>query len=293
MPLSSDDIKIFLRVLDKGSFSAAARSLGRVPSAVSMAIAMLEAELQLELFDRSGREPKPTPEALSLEPRARQVLSDLHGFSEHALSLHQGLEPKLTLVVAPELLSTHWNHALAKLVQRFPALPVDVRCAPQDEALDMLHGKQANLAIVFERSHIDERIVFSEIGTETLVGVVAPDHPCLGGAQGIAGPADLFATRQIVVGRRAKVQDSRFTLSHDIWYTDNHMAALSMVRAAMGWAYLPDSLVRPMIATGELAQLSSPHFTNQYQLWVDVAWLRESPLGLGAAGLVKLLRQYR
>ncbi len=38
--------------MDKGSFSAAARSLKRVPSAVSMAIANMEAELGYALFER-------------------------------------------------------------------------------------------------------------------------------------------------------------------------------------------------------------------------------------------------
>lgn len=71
MPFAADQVPLFLAVLDAGSFSAAARRLGRVPSAVSMAIAQLEAELDLQLFDRSGREPVPTAAARALEPQAR------------------------------------------------------------------------------------------------------------------------------------------------------------------------------------------------------------------------------
>ena len=63
MAFTSETVRIFLSVLDHGSFSAAARALGRVPSAVSMAIAGLEAELDLALFDRAGREPVPTAAA--------------------------------------------------------------------------------------------------------------------------------------------------------------------------------------------------------------------------------------
>ena len=55
MAFSSDSVQVFLAVLDRGSFSAAARALSRVPSAVSMTIAHLEAELNVQLFDRSGR----------------------------------------------------------------------------------------------------------------------------------------------------------------------------------------------------------------------------------------------
>ena len=49
MAFNSDNVRVFLAVLDTGSFSAAARSLGRVPSAVSMTIAQLEAECVLDV----------------------------------------------------------------------------------------------------------------------------------------------------------------------------------------------------------------------------------------------------
>ncbi|VTR52387.1 putative DNA-binding transcriptional regulator [Serratia fonticola] len=68
MNFSSDNIELFLAVLDRGSFSAAARALRRVPSAVSMGIANMEAELGFQLFDRSHREPVPTALALALAP---------------------------------------------------------------------------------------------------------------------------------------------------------------------------------------------------------------------------------
>lgn len=104
MPFSADQVPLFLAVLDAGSFSAAARKLGRVPSAVSMAIAQLEAELDLQLFDRSGREPVPSAAARALEPQARLLAEQLQLLNWQAQSLHAGLEERLTLAIAPELL---------------------------------------------------------------------------------------------------------------------------------------------------------------------------------------------
>ena len=59
MVFTSESLRVFLAVIDQGSFSAAARTLGRVPSAVNMAVSQLEAELDLELFDRSTRKALP------------------------------------------------------------------------------------------------------------------------------------------------------------------------------------------------------------------------------------------
>lgn len=291
MPVSSEDIKVFLAVLDCGSFSAAARSLGRVPSAVSMSVGLMEAELGLLLFDRSGREAKATPEALSLEPKARQIVSQLRLFETHALSLHQGLEARLTLVVVPELLSLPWSRNLARLSKQYPSLAVDVLSIPQDGALAMLHSRKADLAILFERPRIDERELFAEIGTEIFVGVISPDHEAVADSKRRIKNEDLFSVRQIVVGGRDGAADSRFVLAHDVWYTDSHLAALNMVLESLGWAYLPQSLVQRLIDNKTLAPMASPDFSNEVRLWVDVVWLKHAPLGLGAARLVELLRQ--
>src|SRR4051812_13767254 len=113
MSFSSDNVAVFLAVLDHGSFSAAARALGRVPSAVSMGISNLEAELDLQLFDRSGGEPQPTDAAHSLEPQARLLASQLKQLQVQALALTQGLESRLTLAIAPELLAAPWSAPLA------------------------------------------------------------------------------------------------------------------------------------------------------------------------------------
>ena len=90
MSLTKDAIQVFLAVLDKGSFSAAARSIGRVPSAVSMTIANLEADLNLELFDRRGREPLPTTAARALEAKARFMLQQFELWEAQALGRTAG-----------------------------------------------------------------------------------------------------------------------------------------------------------------------------------------------------------
>ena len=179
MAFNSDSVQVFLAVLDQGSFSAAARALGRVPSAVSMAVANLEAELDLQLFDRTGREPRPTDAARALEPQARQIALQLRALHAHALSLTMGLEERLTLAIAPELMSARWSGPLAQLAAEYPLLDVEVLVAPQSDALTLLHTGRAQLALVFERPLLDGREGFQQVGAETLVAVAAPQHPLL------------------------------------------------------------------------------------------------------------------
>ncbi|MEK8074141.1 helix-turn-helix domain-containing protein [Rhodococcoides navarretei] len=55
MNINQEQLFMFQAVMETGSFSAAARKLGKVPSAVSMSIANLEIDLNLTLFERKGR----------------------------------------------------------------------------------------------------------------------------------------------------------------------------------------------------------------------------------------------
>ena len=290
MAFSSESVQVFLAVLDHGSFSAAARALGRVPSAVSMSVANLEAELDLQLFDRSGREPRPTAAARSLEPQARLIDAQFKALQAHALGLTQGLESRLTLAIAPELLSAPWSGALATLAQEHPLLEVEVLSAPQADALVMLHTGRAQLALVFERPSLDGREGFQEVATETMVCVMAPSHPALQTPGGRLREEHLTNTRQIVVaGRDLATSDPRFVFARHAWRTDNALAALSLITAGLGWGWLPRNFARPHVAAGALVEIPFENLSNGLDLWVDVVWSKERPLGLGAQRLVALI----
>lgn len=302
MPFSADQVPLFLAVLDAGSFSAAARKLGRVPSAVSMAIAQLEAELDLQLFDRSGREPVPSAAARALEPQARLLAEQLQLLNWQAQALHAGLEERLTLAIAPELLATHWSEPLNRLVHEFPALPIEVLAAPQADALELLHAGRAHLALVFERPAMDGREGFQEMGRETLVAVMSPQFELWQQAlaeheQGRATRPQLTveqlaATRQVLVASRDPQQtDPRFVFARQLWRTDSHQAALSLIGAGLAWGWLPKGLVESHIGSGALMEIPVLNISNGTTLFVDWVWSKERAQGLAARRFVQLLRE--
>lgn len=296
-PFNSDSIQVLLAVLDHGSFSAAARALGKVPSAVSMQVAQLEAALNMPLFERSGREPKPLPAALALEPQARLLAAQLQQMNAHALALEQGLETRLTLAITPELASIPWAEPLAALAQEFPQLAVEVLTAPQADALAMLHTGRAQLALVFERPSLDGREGFQEVTTETLLAVVAPTHPMLQPTGKAKKPPllrehHLTNNRQIIVASRDwSVVDPRLVYARDVWRTDNHVAALNLISAGIGWGWVPQKLVAPFLQTGALVIMEFANLSNGAQLHVDMVWSKEHPRGLAAQRLIGLVTE--
>ena len=291
MAFSRDAVAVFLAVLDRGSFSAAARSLGRVPSAVSMSIANLEAELDLALFDRSGREPRPTAAARALEPRARRVAAALSELDTQALALHAGLEERLTLGVASELLSAGWSAPLAALAREFPALEVDVVSGAQGDLVRRLHEGEIDFALIFERPALEVTEAFQEFGRELFVAVAAPDHPLAAGPER-PRMEDLLDARQIAVASRGSA-DPRRTLSREVWHTDSHLAALGLVRAGLGWSFLPRALIQPLVEAGAVVEIAFDNISNELSLYADLVWRRDRPRGLGARRYVELIRAAR
>ncbi|MDQ9514560.1 LysR family transcriptional regulator, partial [Serratia marcescens] len=202
MNFSSDNIELFLAVLDRGSFSAAARALRRVPSAVSMGIANMEAELGFALFDRSHREPTPTALALALAPHARLIAGQLKQLQVHAIELSQGLESTLSIGVASDINGTGLLAAVKTLSQRYPLLNIEVLSAPQDDVLHMLHQGRIGVCLAFGGLNINSAEQFHFVGAESLVAMVSPQHPALEGAAGELFLEDLVNVRQIMVASR-------------------------------------------------------------------------------------------
>lgn len=94
---SLEQLNCFVTAAETGSFSAAARKLGKAQSAVSMAISNLEIDLNLELFQRSGRTPVLTDAGRALLETASSVLLSQQEFTAHAASLGRRMKPACVL----------------------------------------------------------------------------------------------------------------------------------------------------------------------------------------------------
>lgn len=289
MNFSSDNIQLFLAVLDRGSFSAAARALGKVPSAVSMAIANLEAELGYSLFERSHRETRPTAQARALEAHARLIAEQLGQLQVHAVELSQGLESSLSIAVVPDIDHQPLLAAIAQLSQRHPLLAIEVLSAPQEDALHLLDSGRVSLCLAFAGLQLDARRSFQNIGQESLVATVSPNHPALQAGR-IRYLEDLIDVRQILVGSRdLPPSDTRSLIGATYWRTDSLALAVEMVEAGLGWGDFPLSQVAPMLAAGRLVRLDFRNTRNELQLPVHAFWRKQHPLQQAARALVSAL----
>lgn len=116
------DLRVFLRVLDSGSLSSAARTIGWPKSSVSRALNRLESDVGAALLDRSGRRVKVTDAGLALQPHAASLLAAAEeaqaSIDSTAGLLRGSLKVNLPFALAAILLAP----MLADFLKRYPDL---------------------------------------------------------------------------------------------------------------------------------------------------------------------------
>lgn len=293
MPFNSDNLQLFLTVLEKGSFSAAARALHRVPSAVSMAVSNLEAELGFALFERSGRAPVPTERAMALAPYAREITDKIHQLNVFTRELTQDVESTLAVGVATCVNPNCLFSALQILNQRYPLLKTEILSGSQDDILPLLHQGRIQLALVFGGLYVDPLEQFHCIGHEALVATISAAHPSLSQQQSVY-IEDLVQAKQIVIASlHHSLSDVRSQMATKTWQTDNFMMALGLVKAGIGWGNLPESMIREDVAASTLKVLSFRNTRNGLVLPVHIVSRKGDVLKRGAQECIGLLTESR
>lgn len=292
MNFSSDNIELFLAVVERGSFSAAARALHKVPSAVSMGIANMEAELGFALFDRSHREPVPTKLALALLPHARMISEQLKQLHVHAIELSQGLESTLSIGIASDINSGPLLEAIQLLVRRYPLLNIELISGPQDDVLLMLHKQRIAVCLTFGSVHVNSTEQFYSVGSESLVAMLSPLHPAIQKSTEELFLEDLVNVRQIMVAScEQSLNDLRPRIAESCWRTNSLSTALEMVETGLGWGNFPLSLTVPLLEQGRLVRLKFKNTCNELRLPVHLVWLKSRPLDKAVRELVELMKQ--
>src|SRR4051812_34097384 len=118
-----DQLRLFLAIVETGSFGAAARKLNRAVSVVSYGIANLEAQLGVTLFDREGtRKPQLSIAGRAVLAEARTVAHGMDGLRAKVKGLLEGLEAEVSLAVDVMLPTARLGAVLRAFRAEFPTV---------------------------------------------------------------------------------------------------------------------------------------------------------------------------
>ncbi len=254
--ITLDHLRILVAVSEEGSFSAAGRRLGRVQSAISQSMQSLEANLGVQLFDRSQKTPRLTESGKSLLIQARQVLAEAAALRARAVALGNGMEPELRLAVDNLFPTQPLLASLRALQQQFPDLPVTLYTEPIFAAERRLREGSAHIALCGLRPGQASDLVRTPVTHIEMLPVAAPDHP-LAKAPAPVSREQLSRHIQLLLTDPAASPDGQSygVLGTRVWRFVDLGIRLEFLRAGFGWCNMPTHLVAPIIARGELTVL--------------------------------------
>ena len=292
--LSLDQMRMFLAVAESGSFRAAALKLGRVQSAVSHAIAKLEDELGLALFDRSGHRPMLTAEGKALLANVRDVLLRVDAMRARARGLREGVELELSLTVDVLFPPSLVGAALAAMSRAYPSVAIRLSAEALGGPITALLEKRSQLAIIVGESFRDPRIAVEALTSIAMIAVVSATHP-LARQVGPLDAAALADHLQIVQFDRSPLTEQRDigVISPRTCRVGGQDIKHAMILAGLGWGRLPDWLAADDLGSGRLVRVETGVLGRRAQLPAEayVGHRLDEPLGPAARSFAAALTQ--
>ncbi|GAB3645872.1 LysR family transcriptional regulator [Ramlibacter alkalitolerans] len=284
--LTPDAFGLVQAVADHGSFAAAAREMGLVPSAVTYRIRQLEDALDVLLFDRSSRQARLTAAGNELLCAGQQLLQDIDAMAHRVRRVATGWEAEFTVAVDNALSFS----TVMELAETFYGLEPTTRLRLRDEALggtlEALTAGRADLALgVLVEPGTTPGISSHELGDLRFVFAVAPHHPLATIEEPIADEV-LIRHRAVAVSDSAQQRGNALTYGllagQDVLTVPSMRAKLDAQLRGLGGGFLPEPLARPYLEAGRLVAREIQRGSRR-TIRLSYAWRNTSALGPGRA----------
>lgn len=256
MKISLDLLHVLDTIERHGSFTSAAAALHRVPSALSHAVAKLESDLGITLFQREGRRATLNEAGRTLLDDGRHLLRAASELERRVQRIADGWEAELRIALDAVIPIER----VFPLLKRFYAAGCGTQIRFSGEVLggtwDALATGRADLAIGApgdppSRSGIATRLLCTHTD---FVFAIAPDHP-LADWDGAIPASEVLRHRAIVVADTSQELDARtigLLEGQDILRVPDIRAKLAAQVAGLGIGHLPRWLAEPAITAGQL-----------------------------------------
>ncbi len=280
--MTFDQVLVFHKIIESGSFKAAAAQLHRTQPAISLAVKKLEEEIEVELFDRSGYRPSLTAHGRAFFERSFKVLQGMAELEGLARSFQNQEEPELFIAVdgispLPKLLLLFKTFG-----ERFPNTRLNLGFEILSEAERRVLSGEAQMGITHFVSESDALEVVP-VTTVTMVPVMSRE---LYRSHKIWHETDLREIDQVVVGDRIGTAGVSFGLLEGgkKWRIGDSNFKREIILAGLGWGHLTEHSIERELREKKLVALDFDSVRPR-RLTINLIRLKKHRLGIVAAGL--------
>ncbi|HCX82286.1 MAG: LysR family transcriptional regulator [Curvibacter sp. RIFCSPHIGHO2_12_FULL_63_18] len=271
--LTPDALSMLQTIAVAGSFAAAAREMGMVPSALTYRVRQIEDALDVLLYDRSSRQAKLTEAGAELLREGARLLEEIDAVANRVKRVATGWEPQLTIAIDTVISKPTMMELCESFFSQSPPTRIRLREETLSGTLEALTRGQADLAIGVGPDSARTAGVHSKpLGHITFVYAVAPHHP-------LANAPEPLSDEVIQKHRAVAVADSisrgagqTFGLlsGQDVFTVPTMQAKLDAQLRGLGGGNLPRCMADSYIDTGRLVVKRTERAQRQVPL--HYAW---------------------
>lgn len=261
--MTLEQLRIFVAVAERLHMTRAAEALGLTQSAVSAAVAALEARHGTQMFDRVGRGLALNAAGAVFLPEARSVLAQARA-AEQALDDLAGLKRGSVRLFASQTIAAYWlPPRMAAFARKHPEIELHLSIGNTHRVVEAVLAGEAELGLV-EGAEEASRLVRSRVGADRLAVVAAPNHPAAGGDGAALTASELrtldWALREEGSGTRSEFEAvlPRGVAPADLKIAlvlPSNEAILSAVAASDLVTAISELAAQPLIEAGRLVRL--------------------------------------
>lgn len=262
---SSDEIAVFVRVVEKGGFAAAAEGTGLTPSGVSKAVSRMEHRLGVRLLQRTTRRLRLTPEGETMLARGREILTAIEA-AEAEVTAARGTPRGLVRVNTGTAFAKHrLVPALPAFSARYPEVLLEISVA--DRRIDVI-GEQADVAIRTGPLG-DSALVARRLGESRRVIAASPEYLARRGVP--RTPADLAGHACLLLSGFSRLAEWPLRVDGRVaavpvrpaLVCDNAETLYQLALAGVGLVRLAGFILEDAIAEGRLVPLLADHHVSE------------------------------
>jgi DNA-binding transcriptional LysR family regulator len=291
--VSLDQLRAFIAAVDEGSFSAAARRLRRAQSAVSELVSSLEAQIAVQLFDRTERYPKLTAAGVLLVADARSVVANVAVLKARAKGISGGLEPELSAVVDVLFPIEAIAEAALKFREQFPHTPLRLYVEALGGAYQPVIDGRCSFGVVGSLPKAPDSMSVEPLPAVDMIMVAARNHP-LAHLSGLISKVELAKHVQLVLTDRSELTRGREfgVMSPLTWRLSDLFAKHSFLLKGLGWGGMPVHTVKQDLQDRRLAKLRIEDLPESgLALPMFAVYLSAKPPGPAGRWLIERLKQ--
>src|SRR5258706_12300269 len=290
--VSPAQLRMFLAGGGEGSFSAAGRKLRRAQSVGSQTLANLEGQINMPLFDRSGRYPELTEEGKALLNEARTVVHGMDAFKARARTMFEGLEPELSVAIDVMFPMAALTDAVGSFRNRFPNTPLRLYVEALGAVAQPVVDGVCRIGVIGSMPAVPEGLDAEKLLDVPMTTVVAPSHP-LAAHKGLLRARELEKHVQLVLTDRSNLSagSSFGVFSPLIWRLADLGAKHAFLRAGFGWGHMPVAMVQPDLDAGHLVRIElEMHQPQTPGIAMSAVYSKDAPPGPAGRWFIERLR---